>query len=364
MVIKRCGSLCTGVGGLDLGAESAGFKCVWQVEKDERCQRILRKHWPDVSLYDDMCTVGGGQLSPVDLIVGGTPCQPFSIGGGRQSLADNRGNLAFEFIRICDEIRPEYILWENVPGVLTTRDNAFGCFLGQLSGSDAPLVPAGGRKWTNAGMVVGTKRWAVWRVLDAQYFSVPQQRKRVFVLAGVGRQPRPEILIETVGLSRDSQEGTRTGQVTSTASQRSIGDNSGGESGRSLMYAVETRMGYWMDGRYPTLRACARHASKPQAIIYENHGQDSRIKQRDIFPTLSRKAGTGGNNLPLVQQGKTLRRLTPVECERLQAFNDNWTLKYDDGKTQSDMHRYQQMGNAVCVPVASWILKRLSLYGW
>ena len=140
----------------------------------------------------------GVDLADVDLLVGGTPCQAFSIAGLRQSLSDDRGNLALEFVRLAnaiDNLRrhsgkpPLWICWENVPGVLSVEDNAFGCFLGAMVGSDDPLVPPKGIGWTDAGMAHGPKRGAAWRIFDAQHFGLAQRRKRVFVLARGGADP-------------------------------------------------------------------------------------------------------------------------------------------------------------------------------
>lgn len=137
----------------------------------------------------------GVDLSDVDVLVGGTPCQSFSVSGLRKSLDDERGNLALQFVRLANAIdnlrrhrgkSPVTIVWENVPGILSVHDNAFGCFLGGMVGSDAALVPPGRSGWTDAGVVAGPKRCAAWRCLDARHFGLAQRRKRVFVLARGG----------------------------------------------------------------------------------------------------------------------------------------------------------------------------------
>jgi DNA (cytosine-5)-methyltransferase 1 len=174
-------------------------------------------------------------FGPLDLLVAGTPCQSFSLAGKRESLADDRGNLTLRMVEIVDAIQPRVFLWENVPGVLSTRDNAFGCFLAALVGADSPLEPVpysnrsrwwkssrrpqrwrlvGGRwevvrwrerfwpVWPDAGVVAGPSRMVAWRKLDAQYFGVAQRRERVFVVAGTGEICSPEILFEREGLQR------------------------------------------------------------------------------------------------------------------------------------------------------------------
>ena len=143
-----------------------------------------------------------------------TPCQAFSIAGLKNSLNDDRGQLTLEFVRLADEIdsarticglEPAIIVWENVPGVLNTKDNAFGCFLGALSGSGCELQPAG-KKWTNAGCVFGPSRQVTWRVLDAQYFGVAQRRKRVFVVASAREGSVTKVLFEQTGMSGNTAE--------------------------------------------------------------------------------------------------------------------------------------------------------------
>jgi DNA (cytosine-5)-methyltransferase 1 len=170
-----------------------------------------------------------------DVLVGGTPCQAFSVAGLRNSLADERGNLSLEFVRLADAIddvrraanKPEAIIvWENVPGVLSVKDNAFGCFLAALAGEDDPLVPPRG-KWTNAGVVDGPKRKIAWRVLDAQYFGLAQRRRRVFVVASSrdGFDPA-EVLFELEGVQRHSAPSREAGQAASAGTASRAGERS------------------------------------------------------------------------------------------------------------------------------------------
>jgi DNA (cytosine-5)-methyltransferase 1 len=157
--------------------------------------------------------IKSGEVEAPDLFCGGTPCQAFSVAGLRKSLDDDRGNLSLTFCEIADEIdtarsiqgrEPCIVFWENVPGVLNTKDNAFGCFLAGLAGEELPLLPTGG-KWTNAGCVFGPKRAIAWRILDAQYFGVAQRRRRVFVVASAREGFDPsKILFEFQGVRRDT----------------------------------------------------------------------------------------------------------------------------------------------------------------
>jgi DNA (cytosine-5)-methyltransferase 1 len=167
---------------------------------------------------------GADWRGKIDILVGGTPCQAFSVAGLRKSLDDARGNLALKFVELADAIDPAWIVWENVPGVLSTRDNAFGCLLGGLAGEDGPVFPPGG-KWSDSGVVVGPARTVAWRVLDAQYFGLAQRRRRVFVVAGAGDSANPvQVLFECEGMRRDHPPCRETGQkIAPTISARTHG---------------------------------------------------------------------------------------------------------------------------------------------
>jgi DNA (cytosine-5)-methyltransferase 1 len=173
-----------------------------------------------------------GEVEAPDLFCGGTPCQAFSVAGLRNSLDDARGNLSLTFVGIAnaiDHVRsvrrdaPAIIFWENVPGVLNTKDNAFGCFLGALAGETEQIVPPGD-KWTNSGCVFGPQRTVAWRVLDAQYFGVAQRRRRVFVVASAREDFDPtEVLFEFEGLRRDIAPSRQARKVTPTISSSGTG---------------------------------------------------------------------------------------------------------------------------------------------
>lgn len=170
-----------------------------------------------------------GVVEAPDILIGGTPCQAFSIAGRRLSLADARGNLTLSFILLCDAIDtvrsrngqpPLIVIWENVPGVLSTKDNAFGSFLAGIVAEDRPLRPPGGR-WTDAGYVSGPGRAAAWRTFDAQFFGLAQRRERVFAVASAGTVCPAEILFESGGVRRDTPPGRETGEsVAGTLSAR------------------------------------------------------------------------------------------------------------------------------------------------
>lgn len=249
------GTLCSGIGGIDLGFEKAGFECKFVVEIDKNCQNILRRHFPHAQLLSDMTECGAHNLPKVDVLCGGTPCQGFSVAGLRGSLADDRSNLCLQFVRIANELEPAIIVWENVVGCLSTKDNAFGCFLAALVGADAPLVPPrtihrwnrdkDGNEyfsWPNAGVVAGPKRTAAWRVCDSQYFGVAQRRERVFVVADSLGGCSPQILFESEGARRNSAPSREQGQrVTGTISVRTEGGGGLGTDFECSGGVVETR---------------------------------------------------------------------------------------------------------------------------
>lgn len=185
-------SVCSGIEAASVAWHPLGWEALAFSEVEPFPRAVLAHHYPNVPCHGDFTLLRDQEwIGDAELLVGGTPCQGFSVAGLRGSLDDDRSNLCLEFIRLADAIddlrrargdRESIVLWENVPGVLSTKDNAFGCFLAGLVGEDSPLQPTGGR-WTDAGMVDGPRRRAAWRILDAQYFGVPQRRRRVFVVA-------------------------------------------------------------------------------------------------------------------------------------------------------------------------------------
>ena len=212
-------SVCSGIEAASVAWHPLGWVPLAFSEIEPFPRKVLAHHYPDVPCHGDFTKLRHESwIKDADVLVGGTPCQAFSIAGLRQSLNDDRGNLTLEFVRLANAIddlrphRPTTIVWENVPGVLSVADNAFGCFLGALVGNDTPLVPTGG-KWTNAGMVIGPQRSAAWRVLDAQYFGVAQRRRRVFVVASAREGFDPAgVLFEREGVRRHSPPSRNTGE--------------------------------------------------------------------------------------------------------------------------------------------------------
>lgn len=242
------GSVCSGIEAASVAWEPLGWKSLWFSEIEPFPSAVLAHHWPQVPNLGDFTKIrdslSNGSVEAPDVLVGGTPCQAYSVAGLRKSLDDSRGQLTLEFVRLADAIdsvrsvrgrTPCTIVWENVPGVLSTKDNAFGCFLGGLAGEDVPLEPPGG-KWTDFGYVRGPRRTVAWRVLDAQYFGVAQRRRRVFVVASAGTISPEKVLFEFGGMRRDSPPSRKQGQGSSADVAPCIG-----ASGRGFGRTGETR---------------------------------------------------------------------------------------------------------------------------
>jgi DNA (cytosine-5)-methyltransferase 1 len=216
-----------------------GTQWLWSAEVEKFPSRVLAHRHPEsVNLGDITATDfidRARSFGHLNLLVAGTPCQAFSMAGNRRSLEDARGNLTLRFVEVVDAIEPDTVLWENVPGVLSTKDNAFGSFLAALVGADEAIVPVGG--WTNAGMVSGPRRAAAWRVLDAQYFGLAQRRKRVFVVACPRNVSDPrKILFECEGVPRHSPPRREAGEKTAAdvAERTGIGFEVGPGGGRDV----------------------------------------------------------------------------------------------------------------------------------
>ncbi len=221
------GSVCSGIEAASVAWHPLGYRASWLAEIEAFPAAVLAHHYPEVPNLGDMTQIATevltGAVDAPDVLVGGTPCQAFSVAGMRAGLQDARGKLTIEFVRLADAIdhvrtargkQPSITVWENVPGVLSDRGNAFGCFLGALAGEDCELQPSG-KRWTDAGCVYGPKRAVAWRVLDAQYFGLAQRRRRVFVVASAREGFDPaSVLFEREGVRRDTAPRRGEGQDT------------------------------------------------------------------------------------------------------------------------------------------------------
>lgn len=221
----RFGSVCSGIEAASVAWHPLGWRAAWFAEIEKFPAAVLTHHYPNTQNLGDMTQIARqvltGAVSAPDVLVGGTPCQAFSVAGMRAGLADPRGALTIKFVELADAIDhvrvargddEAIIVWENVPGVLSDRGNAFGCFLGALAGEDCELQPSGG-KWSDAGCVYGPQRAIAWRVLDAQYFGLAQRRRRVFVVASARNGFDPAaVLFEREGVRRDTAPRRGEGQ--------------------------------------------------------------------------------------------------------------------------------------------------------
>lgn len=351
------GSVCSGIEAASVAFQSLGWTPAWFSEIDSFPCELLKQRFPNVKNLGDMTTlperIRAGEIEAPDLLCGGTPCQAFSVAGKRLSLDDQRGNLTLTFCEIANEIErqrskrmlpPPVVLWENVPGVLSTKDNAFGCFLAGLCGAEFPLeVPDG--KWTSAGYVIGPKRRIAWRVLDAQFFGVPQRRKRVFVIASADKRTDPaKILFERESLH---------------------GNTEAGENARKNVAAfIESSFGAFSECDLAgTIRASggSNGGSSETLILDISHRIDVVREYENTSPTLTARMGTGGNNVPCLLE-RSVRKLMPIECERLQGFPDDWTLISYKRKSKEfcpDSPRYKAIGNSWAVPVVRWLGERI-----
>ena len=304
-------SLFSGIGGFDLGLERAGMECIAQVEWNRRCQEVLRWHWPDswpgVPKFGDVSEVKGSDIGRPDLICGGWPCQDTSLAGGRAGLAGERSGLFHEFIRLVAECSPRWILAENVPGLLSS----------------------GGRR--DMGIVLGALGelgygWA-YRVLDAQNFGVAQRRRRVFIVGCLGDPGRAgQVLFEPDSCDGHLGPRRQTKEKVAALTASGVGTCGADDNQAQAGHLIPTLM-RWREG-------------KPG-------GGKGALLSEDQSLTLA----TSNDQFLFYEGG--VRRLTPEECARLQGFPDNWN------DWLPDTVRYRQFGNAVCVPVAEWIGKRI-----
>jgi DNA (cytosine-5)-methyltransferase 1 len=429
----KFGSVCSGIEAASAAFNKLGWEAAWFSEIESWPSTVLAKTYPTVPNLGDMLTLPerilAGSVEAPDVLCGGTPCQAFSVAGLRASLEDARGNLSLTFCEIANAIdtvrsdrgeQPCTILWENVPGVYSVRDNAFGCFLAGLAGEDIPLVAPGG-KWTNAGYVLGPKRAVAWRTLDAQHFGVPQRRRRVFVVASAAEGFDPlQVLFEFEGVRRDTAPSRRPEQETATTlasgsggvdrddtlipqaydvancltrrmhkginttldegqtpviAYRVAGDGAAYDGGElvaplttgtdrcaNLVGTYSTKLhntasngaGQLYQDYVPSLDA----NSPPPAVFVKGtnpHSKDEAPTFRETDTAACLNGWDERHNPPkhIVTSGYTVRRLTPMECERLQGFADGYT---DHG---SDTARYKALGNSWPVPVVRWIGGRI-----
>lgn len=411
------GSICSGIEAATVAWEPLGWKAAWFSEIEAFPSAVLAERWPEVVNLGDMtkiaAAVRAGEVQAPDVMVGGTPCQAFSIAGLRNGLADARGQLTLSYVELANAIDDKRIergeeeaifVWENVPGVLTSHDNAFGCFLAGLAGESCELEPSGG-KWTHSGCVYGPQRTIAWIVKDAQYFGVAQRRKRVFVVASARKGFDPgQVLFESEGVRRDTPPSREPQTAVAALTARGVGtcgadDNQaqaghllafgGGNTGGNIdVSACLTAKGQRIDFEVETFavhgtqdpdtnlelaHTLGRNHGQENAIFTEpftlairgrNEGSTVEVRNDGVANALLTPNGDrAGMGVGAISWGMQVRRLMPVECERLQGFPDNHTQISWRGKEATecpDGPRYRAIGNSMAVPVMRWIGERIA----
>jgi DNA (cytosine-5)-methyltransferase 1 len=291
-------SVCSGIEAATVAWHHMGWKPIGFSEIEKFPSQVLQHHYPNVPNLGDMTKYKEWNLNaPIDVLVGGTPCQSFSVAGLRKGLEDPRGNLMLTYVGILDKFRPKWCVWENVPGVLSSNGGKdFGSFL-------SALVELG-------------YGWA-YRVLDAQYFGVAQRRRRVFVVGCFGNwRSAAEVLFESESLQRHIKPSREKGQKTT--------------------YGIANCVGALCARDYKGISADNVGEGKVilPNVFYENHGTDSRIKEIDVSPTVTARWGTGGNNVPLTQ---------PISFDLAQITSKQNGTKVEPGLPVSTLAKGSQM---------------------
>ncbi|MBC9180164.1 DNA cytosine methyltransferase [Pseudoroseomonas ludipueritiae] len=407
----RFGSVCSGIEAASIAWEPLGWSASFLSEIAAFPRAVLTHRFPSTPLRGDFTEIQHRDHDPIDLLVGGTPCQSFSVAGLRRGMADDRGNLALEYLRLADRLRPRWLLWENVPGVLSSNGGRdFGSFLGGL---------------------VQLGYGFAYRVLDAQFFGLAQRRKRVFVVGCAGDWRRAAaVLLEPASLRGNSPPRREAGERASRgvgfgvvgngecgeglSPLRAKGGDAGGGSEMLVAFGGNNTSGpidvaaalnacKTAAGRQDfetetfiahTLRAQAQSAhaadletyvafdttqitsasnysspkagdpchplaagAHPPAIAFQS--SQSGVRTGDAHATLDANNGARRHNGVMSASG--VRRLTPRECERLQGFPDDHTLIPYRNKPAADGPRYQALGNSMAVPVMRWIGSRIQM---
>ena len=297
------GSLFDGSGGFPLGGLLAGIKPLWASEIEPFAVRVTTKRLPQIKHYGDVSSLNGAELPPVDIITFGSPCQDMSIAGKRGGLDGSRSSLFYEAVRIIKEMRcatngryPRFAVWENVPGAFSSnKGEDFRAVLESLCRvKDESVSVPQCEKWTAAGEILADGFSIAWRVLDAQYWGVPQRRKRIYLVTDFDGECAGKVLFESEGLSGYSAEGFKAWQRAANAAES--GSGATGAAGFCTEHSAKARGIGYEEETSPTLRA-----GTVPAAVYENHSQDTRYTElRGIAPTVSSTYGTGGNNQPFV----------------------------------------------------------------
>jgi DNA (cytosine-5)-methyltransferase 1 len=362
----RYASVCDGIGAAHVAWQPLGWECAWTSEIEPFPAAVVDHHWRFNNLGDmtqlteEMLQNAGN----IQLLVGGTPCQSFSVAGLRGGLADPRGNLALRFVQLVGVLRPNWVVWENVPGVLSSEGGRdFATFLGALA---------------------ELRYGFAYRVLDAQWFGVAQRRRRVFVVGHLGDWRRAAaVLFERESLrGNPPTRGAKEQEIAVSPSLRAQSNSSHRDDTQAFVPAISPALKARDckgpssdgdgDGDGATLvpivfkenmstpswawdQSETLQAANGCAVAFDTYNHTCG----DVSQTLQR--GTGTDQIGAAAIGMAVRRLTPKECERLQGFPDGYTDVTYRGKPAADGPRYKALGNSMAVPVMAWIGKRIQM---
>jgi DNA (cytosine-5)-methyltransferase 1 len=376
----KYGSVCSGIEAASVAWHDLGWEPQWFSEIEQFPSEVLKYRFPHVPNLGDMTTINQNPIAderPIDLLVGGTPCQSFSVAGLRKGLADPRGNLMLTFLSIADKFRPKWVVWENVPGVLSSNGGRdFGTFLGALGELGYGFA---------------------YRVLDAQYFGVAQRRRRVFVVGYLGDwRVAAAVLFESESLQGNTKPGRKKREEFASDVEGSVGeasqvviDRAAFNQGENARFEPRIEIEETMS----SLVARGPHAvAQPIAVDTYNYTTNNHTTQTirsqsdtehigavlqpiavDVYnqsingqtsATITEAVGGTNTSGPKVMHSMAIRRLTPKECERLQGFPDDWTkIPYRNKEADQcpDGPRYKACGNSMAVPVMRWIGERINL---
>lgn len=380
------GSLFDGIGGFPLAAVHCGGVPVWASEIEPFPMRVTKLRFPDMIHVGDITKLDGAKLPPVDVICGGSPCQDLSVAGLRKGLAGERSGLFMDQVRIVKEmraederrgvsddfIRPRYLVWENVPGAFSSANGEdFRAVIEEIvhikdSTCHVPRPDTG--RWESAGAaILGDQFSLAWRVLDAQYWGVAQRRRRIFLVADFGGYSAGEILFESQGVWRHYQESKVSREKTAQASGRGSFKTAGIGAINEEPYCIAGNIinrqeknggngcGY-LQGISYTLTATDQHC-----VAYMD---DLPELYQNVIGALCARDEKGVNSTYvsqdkcIVSRRKRVRRITPLECERLMGFPDHWT----DIPGASDGVRYRALGNSVAIPCVEYILSGIAYF--
>lgn len=396
------GSLFSGIGGFELSAQWHGVKVIWQSEIEPWACEILKAHFPDAIQLGDIQNIDGALIPPVDIITFGSPCQDMSVAGKRAGLTGARSGLFMEAVRIIREMRkatngeyPEFAVWENVPGAFSSnKGHDFQAVLEEITEGEIPMPKSG--RWATAGMVRGGTADVSWRVLDAQYWGVPQRRKRVYLVADYRGQRSAEILFKPEGVSRyftpcsESWEETAADIRTSIKEAvRTILNDQGGSQinvEQTVVAKGSNAVAIPIFSFYPQMKAESQCFIENIANTVVN-GTNPGFQNGVGIPLIifqgqaSQSAGLSESSKrsPAIQVRKQadiccpmffmqeeltyiVRRLTPSECAKLQGFPADWHegIVNEKRKTLPDTAAYKGYGNAVATVCAEYALANIA----